>query len=88
MTSNQRRQLQHLRRNWPVIAAQVAAEVGELDDVDAIQKVISRGIYTAAGWWGWMADATITAAEMNERRDVATYDPHYVRLYGQWERKY
>jgi hypothetical protein len=79
MTNNQRRQLAHLKRNWPDIGQQVAAEVGALDDRDEIQTVISQAIFKAAGWWGWMPNTTTM-----ELDDIETFDPHYAGRYKKY----
>jgi hypothetical protein len=86
LTDNQRRQLAHLLRNWPDIGQQVVAEVGALDDTDEIQQVISRGIYTAAGWWGWMPGTMKVDVDEWEReqRGIQTYDPHYGHRYRKY----
>jgi hypothetical protein len=84
MTRNQERQLQHLRRINPRVGAQVAAEVARLDDTDEIQTVISRGLFTHAGWLWFVPDVTMRLAEA---QDVALYDPQWIRRHGQWMTK-
>jgi hypothetical protein len=86
---NQERQLAHLLRNWADIGQQAVVEVGfALGNLDKRQEIISRAIYTAAGWWDWMPNTTTIPAAELERRDVALHDPQFVKRHGQWQPKY
>lgn len=68
--------------------------IGDWVESDRVYRDYPQWAAQTKVWLGYekpvevVPDATISAAEMNERRDVATYDPQFVRRHGQWLPKY